>query len=81
MHGRLDPRRTPKGEKTPRASDCYRFALSSPSVDVCLAGPAGREQLDEALAALDRGPMSEDEIAWMKRVGVAIRGSPAKAAT
>ena len=77
----MDPRRTPKGEKTPRASDCYRFALSNPNVDVCLAGPAGREQLDEALSALDRGPMAEDEIAWMKRIGVAIRGSPAKAAT
>jgi aryl-alcohol dehydrogenase-like predicted oxidoreductase len=72
--GRLvDPTRTPAGEPTPRGSDCYRFALTNPHVDVCLAGPADRAQLDEALSALDRGPMSPDEIAWMKRVGAAVR--------
>jgi len=63
----------PESEPVPRASDCYRFALSHPAVDVVAAGPAGREQLDEALAALDRGPMSDEEIAWMKRVGAAVR--------
>jgi predicted aldo/keto reductase-like oxidoreductase len=66
----LNPALTPEGEATPRASDCYRFALSHPSVQVCLAGPKDRAELDEALCALDRGPMSEDELAWMKRVGV-----------
>jgi aryl-alcohol dehydrogenase-like predicted oxidoreductase len=77
----LDPRRTPPGEQTPRASDCYRFCLTNPNVDVVLAGPADSAQLDEAMATLDRGPMSPDELAWMKRIGVAVRGSPAKAAT
>jgi predicted aldo/keto reductase-like oxidoreductase len=69
----LDARRVPKGEPTPRASDCYRFALSNPSVDVCLLGPRNGEELDEALATMDRGPMTDDEIAWMKRVGAAVR--------
>jgi aryl-alcohol dehydrogenase-like predicted oxidoreductase len=69
----VDPRRTPTGEATPRASDCYRFALTSPSVDVCLIGPKNAAELDEALAAMDCGPMSADEIAWMKRVGASIR--------
>jgi aryl-alcohol dehydrogenase-like predicted oxidoreductase len=69
----LNPALTPQGEATPGASDCYRFALSHPSVQVCLAGPADRAQLDEALSALDRGPMSEDELAWMKRVGAEVR--------
>jgi aryl-alcohol dehydrogenase-like predicted oxidoreductase len=64
---------TPAGELTPRASDCYRFALSHPRVNVCLAGTANRAELDEALTALDRGPMSDDELAWMKRVGAQVR--------
>jgi aryl-alcohol dehydrogenase-like predicted oxidoreductase len=65
----INPALTPEGEPTPRASDCYRFALSHPSVQVCLAGPKDRAELDEALCALDRGPMTQDELAWMKRVG------------
>jgi aryl-alcohol dehydrogenase-like predicted oxidoreductase len=64
-----DPRRVPPGEATPSGTDCYRFALSRPEVDLCIAGPAGSEQLDQALRALDLGPMDEDELAWMRRVG------------
>jgi aryl-alcohol dehydrogenase-like predicted oxidoreductase len=69
----LDPKRTPKGEATPRASDCYRFAMSDDHVDVCVTGPKNAEELDEALQAIERGPMSADELAWMKRVGAAVR--------
>jgi len=69
----INPALTPAGEPTPRASDCYRFALAHPSVQVCLAGPADRAQLDEALSALDRGPMSDDELAWMRRVGAEVK--------
>lgn len=69
----LDPRATPPGEKTPRASDCYRFALTNPHVDAVIAGPRDREELDEALASVERGPMSEEELAWMRRVGQSIR--------
>jgi len=72
--GRLvDPKRTPPGEATPRASDCYRFALTHPRVDLVLCGPRDERDLDEALTALDRGPMSPDELAWMKRVGLRAR--------
>jgi aryl-alcohol dehydrogenase-like predicted oxidoreductase len=65
----LKPGKMPPGENTPKASDCYRFVLSQPCVDLCLAGPANREQLNEVFAALDRGPMDEGELAWMRRVG------------
>jgi aryl-alcohol dehydrogenase-like predicted oxidoreductase len=80
----LDPALTPPGERTPTAADCYRFVLSSPHVDVSLTGPRDGAQLDAAIAALDRGPMTEDEIAWMKRVGVVVRrdakrGAPVEA--
>ncbi|MBK8252683.1 MAG: aldo/keto reductase [Polyangiaceae bacterium] len=73
--GLLNPKLLPEGEPAPRASDCYRFALSHPDVDVVLCGPKNRNELDEALRALDRGPMSEDELAWMKRVGKAVRAA------
>jgi aryl-alcohol dehydrogenase-like predicted oxidoreductase len=73
--GLVDPRLVPPGEPRPRGSDCYRFALAHPSVDLVLAGPKDAAELDEALAALDRGPMDADEIAWMKRVGAAVRAA------
>lgn len=69
----LDRKLTPPGDPVPRASDCYRFALGDPHVDVCIAGPADRGELDEAMAALDRGPLSAEESAWMRRVGEAVR--------
>lgn len=74
----LQPSLLPANEPAPRASDCYRFALSSPSVDVCLAGPKDAAQLDEALAAVERGPLDEDEMAWMRRVGAHVRDATAK---
>jgi len=65
----LSAKKVPKGERVPTAADCYRFVLSSPAVDVCMTGPANREQADEALRALELGPMNEEELAWMRRVG------------
>lgn len=73
----LDSGYVPRGEQTPRPSDCYRFALTSPHVDVCLAAPKDGAQLDEALAALDRGPLDATELAWMRRVGVSVRDAAA----
>ena len=70
----MDPKRTPKGEKTPSATDCYRFAMSHPHVDIAMSGPTNVEQMREALDALERGPMSDDELAWMRRVGDHIYG-------
>lgn len=71
----LKSRRIPREEKIPTAGDCYRFVLSQPAVDACLTGPASRAHVDEALAALERGPMDEAELEWMRRVGSAIYGS------
>ena len=64
----------PKGEKAPTAADCYRFVLSRPEVDVCMTGPANAAEMDQALEALRLGPMTEDELAWMRRVGRAVSG-------
>jgi aryl-alcohol dehydrogenase-like predicted oxidoreductase len=62
----------PKDERVPTASDCYRYVLSRPEVDVCMTGPADATQMDEALDALRRGPMTEEELGWMRRVGGAV---------
>jgi aryl-alcohol dehydrogenase-like predicted oxidoreductase len=65
----LKPSRVPHGERVPNAADCYRFVLSNPALHVCMSGPARAEHVDDVIAAIERGPMSEDELAWMRRVG------------
>ncbi len=59
----------PRNEKTPKATDCYQFVLSHPSVHVCISGPQNLKQTRENLKTLDMGPMTEKELAWMRRVG------------
>ncbi|MFC2137653.1 aldo/keto reductase [Bacteroidota bacterium] len=56
-------------KKTPTAVDCYRFVLSNPSVDVCMMGVKNSEQLRENLSVLDSGPMTKDELKWMRKIG------------
>ena len=68
----LDEKRVPRNERVPRASDCYRFVLARPEVDVCMTGPSNAGQMTEALEALRRGPMPAEELAWMRRVGASI---------
>jgi aryl-alcohol dehydrogenase-like predicted oxidoreductase len=65
----LNPKRVPPGERVPTATDCYRFVLSNPAVDACMTGPANEAQAVEALRAIELGPMSPEELAWMRRVG------------
>ena len=74
----LDRRFVPEAEALPRAADCYRFAMTNPNVDVCLSGAKNAAELDEALAAVDEGPMDAAELAWMRRVGAAVRASTVK---
>lgn len=70
----LNPKKMPPGEKLPTAADCYRFVLSHPAVDVCMSGPKTVEQMRENLAVLDAGPMSDDELARMRRIGDHVYG-------
>jgi aryl-alcohol dehydrogenase-like predicted oxidoreductase len=69
----LQQQRMPAGERPLSAAECYRFALSRPEVDLCLTGPATDEQMDEALRALDAGPLSEEELARARRIGEHVR--------
>lgn len=65
----LNPKKLPQGEKRPSASDCYRFVLSNPAVDVCMCGPKDTAQMREALRTLELGPLSEGDLARMRRIG------------
>jgi aryl-alcohol dehydrogenase-like predicted oxidoreductase len=68
--------RRPRGWKGPLATagDCYRFCLTSPEVDVALCSPASATELREDLSALSRGPLSDEEMAWMRALGQAVHG-------
>ena len=74
----LDPRYTPAGARTPTAADCYRFVLSHPAVDVCLTAPATLEEMTANLAALAQGPMSDDELQWLRAVGDQVHARTAR---
>jgi aryl-alcohol dehydrogenase-like predicted oxidoreductase len=65
----LKQRRMPPGEAPLRARDCYRFVLSSPDFNVCMSGPKDDAQMDEALAALDEGPLLAEESNRIRRIG------------
>ena len=64
----------PKSERVPTAADCYRYVLSRPEVNVCITGPANASEMQQALEALALGPMTGDELEWMRRVGRAVAG-------
>jgi aryl-alcohol dehydrogenase-like predicted oxidoreductase len=62
----------PKGWNGPvmTASDCYRFCLSNPHVDLVLTGPKNRRELRENLSDLrEKGPLSEEENRWIRDYG------------
>jgi aryl-alcohol dehydrogenase-like predicted oxidoreductase len=68
--------RAPKGWAGPpmTAGDCYRFCLASPHVDVVLMGPKDGAQLRDNLAAVERGPLAEGDLARMRAFGKAVHG-------
>ena len=69
----LNAKKMPPEESVPQASDCYRFVLSNPVVDVCMCGPKNLNEMRAALPALERGPLGEADMARMRRVGDYVR--------
>ncbi len=65
----LQAKNMPAGETPLTAADCYRFVLSNPNVNVCITGPSNAHQMEENLAALSGGPLSNEEMARVKRIG------------
>ena len=70
----LNPKKMPEGEQPMTASDCYRFALSNPSVDLCIFGPKNAEQHEGGLKALEDGPLSDSELERFRRIGDHVHG-------
>ena len=52
---------------------CYRFCLTNPNVHVVLTGPKNRAQLDENLDGLTDGPLSEEELQWVRDYGAVVK--------
>lgn len=65
----FDPRWMPEGERTPEPTDLYRYVLSNPSIEMVLTAPETFRQLQENLKMLQMGPVSNQERAWLERIG------------
>ncbi|MHC4986103.1 MAG: aldo-keto reductase family protein [Planctomycetota bacterium] len=70
----LKPKLMPPGERPLTAADCYRFVLSHPDVNVCLTAPATAVQMEDNLRALAAGPLDDDQMARIRRIGKHIYG-------
>jgi len=70
----LRAKNMPPGEAPVTAAECYRFALSHPAVDVCMAGPKTEQQMLEGLLALSQGPLDSTEMERVRRIGDHVHG-------
>lgn len=68
--------RAPGGWKgrVPTAGDCYRFCLTSPHIDVTLTGPRTVTEMRENLEAIEKGPLSPEEMRFMREFGRVVHG-------
>jgi len=73
----MKSKQIPAGERRPSAGDCYRFVLADPHVDVVITAPSSIRQMQENLREVNKGSMSDEELAWMRRIGDAVYGRPA----
>jgi len=72
----LKESKMPPGEAPLSARDCYRFVLSNPAVDVCMTGARNLEMMRENLETLDAGPLNEEEMERIRRIGDHVYGKP-----
>lgn len=61
--------------KVPTASDCYRFSLGHDAVRVALTAPGNLSELDENVALLEKGELSESERLDWSRYGDLVYGN------
>jgi predicted aldo/keto reductase-like oxidoreductase len=64
----------PPGEIPPAASDCYRFIITNPDIDVCMTGPRNEDEMKEALRTIDLGPLDTDTLERMRKIGAFVHG-------
>jgi aryl-alcohol dehydrogenase-like predicted oxidoreductase len=69
------PRNWPKDGKVPDAGMAYRFVLTDPHVHVCLTAPRNEKELRDNIAAVQKGPLNEDELSFMRTFGDAVHSN------
>lgn len=69
----IPPPGYPADQFVPTIPDCYRFVLSQPWVDLVLTGVSNKKEVDQALDAVERGPMDAEERTAMVRYGAMFR--------
>ena len=52
---------------------CYRFVLTNPHVHLVLTGPQNRQQLEQNFAALEQGPLTPEELNWVREYGQMVK--------
>lgn len=70
----LKAKKMPAGQKPLTATECYRFVLSNPSVDVCMMGARNSVQMRENLAVLEEGPLTAEEQERIALIGRHVYG-------
>ena len=71
----LNPKNMPPNEEVLSASDCYRFALTSQHVDLCMTGPKNGEPIEVPCPMPARSPLKRHECdgrgfrAWIELSG------------
>jgi aryl-alcohol dehydrogenase-like predicted oxidoreductase len=70
----LNPKKMPAGQPPLTSSDCYRFVLTDPHVDLCMMGPESEAQMVEGLTALTKGPLSDKEMDRIRKIGDYVHG-------
>jgi aryl-alcohol dehydrogenase-like predicted oxidoreductase len=70
----MQAKRMPAGEKPLTASDCYRFALTNGYMNLCMTGPRTADELDENVKTLELGPLSDEEMERVRRIGKYVYG-------
>jgi aryl-alcohol dehydrogenase-like predicted oxidoreductase len=63
------PATLPAGCWCPSVPDLYRYSLSQENVDVCLTGVQNRDQVDAAIAGLEKGKLTPEELAYLNLYG------------
>ncbi len=70
----LNQKKMAPGVSAPTAGDCYRFVLSREEIDVCMMGVKNQAMLNENLTALEKGPMTPEQLAKMRSIGDYLYG-------
>lgn len=68
------PKGWPADQPIPTAGMTYRFALNNPAVGVVLTAPRSMAEFSENLSAVRNGPLTDEEMAFMRRFGDAVYG-------